>query len=287
MYYLGIDAGGTKCSARLTDSSGRIIGEGLSGPANSRVGISKVFAVIMEAANQAILAANLSTHQAKSIRAGMGIAGIGRLGAKEELQSQTFPFELTAIHNDAFVANMGAHSGGDGGIVIVGTGSIGVGRINGEDIRIGGYGFPISDEGSGAYMGLQAVRITMRASDMRLPHSDLTQDLFKKFNSHTHSIVKWMDQATATDYATLAPLVVDAADTGDRHGRLITQHSARHIEMMVRALYIHEVPRCSLLGGLSAKIEPWLSPDIRAKLTKPDGNALDGALFLARNHNSG
>ncbi len=282
MYLLGIDAGGTSCKARLTDMSGRIIGQGLSGPANANSGIRNVFATMQEAYQQAMSEAKLSSSDAATICAGIGIAGIGREGAKAEMQTQPFPFRSTVIHNDAFIANMGAHSGQDGGIVIVGTGSIAIGRVKGTDVRAGGYGFPISDEGSGAYIGLQAIRITLRASDGRISHSDLTRHLFEKYHYQTHEIVGWMDKAKATDYAALAPIVLQAAETGDRHGRLITRHSANHIDSMVRSMYNAGVPRCALLGGLSASIEPWLAPDIRAELITPDGDALDGALWLAK-----
>ncbi len=282
MYYLGIDAGGTSCRARLTNAAGHIIGQGLSGPANASIGILNVFAAIQEAYQQATAEAKLSAKDVASVHAGMGVAGISREGAKEDLQAQAFPFRSTCIHNDAFIANMGAHSGQDGGIVIVGTGSIAIGRVKGKDVRAGGYGFPVSDEGSGAYIGLQAIRITLRTSDGRISHSELTQHLFKKYNNQTHEIVRWMDKATAADYAALAPIVLEAAESGDRHGRLITRHSANHIDSMVRSLFNAGVPRCALLGGLAASIEPWLAPDIRAEIVKPEGDALDGALLLAR-----
>jgi hypothetical protein len=38
----------------------------------------------------------------------------------------------------------------------------------------------------------------------------------------------------------------------------------------------------ALLGGLSSAIEPWLSPDIRRRLKPADGDAVSGALILAR-----
>jgi glucosamine kinase len=91
-----------------------------------------------------------------------------------------------------------------------------------------------------------------------------------------------MDQACATDYATLAPLVAQAAKDGDHHGRVITQHAAHHIEMMVRGLFKAGIPRCALLGGLADLMTPWLSPDVRAMLVEPAGDALDGALQMAR-----
>lgn len=283
MYYLGIDAGGTKTRARLTDQTGVILGEGVSGPGNIRLGIPKVFASISDAYSQAIANAGLSSDQVATIRAGFGVAGIGRPGGLEQLEAQPFPFQDTIIVNDARIANIGAHAGDDGGIVIIGTGSIGIARVNEKDIRVGGYGFPISDEGSGAYIGLQAIRITLRASDGRLEHSDLTRAVFEKFDRDTQAIVNWMDNATATEYATMAPEVVNAAEAGDYHGRLITSHAAWHIEIMVRALFGFDVPRVTLVGGLAQRIEPWMSPDIRLKLSTPKGDALDGALWLAHN----
>ncbi len=279
---MGVDAGGSKCSARLADASGHIIGRGLSGPANINTGIGNVFSTILEATSQAISEAKLDTQAIPTIRASIGVAGIGREGAKAALQAQEFPFHSTNIYTDGFIANTGAHSGADGGIVIIGTGSIAIGRLGGKNIRIGGYGFPISDEGSGAYIGLRAIRITLRASDGRILHSDLTRQLFQKFGRKTHGIIAWMDKATAADYAVLAPIVVEAAEAGDRQGRMIIRHAANHIDLMVCGLYKSGVPRCALLGGLAPKIKPWLSPDTSAKLVKPDGDALDGALWLAR-----
>ena len=282
MYFLGIDAGGTSTKARLTDAAGLVIGEGVSGPGNVRMGIPAAFTSISEAYNQAIQQAGLAPKDIGKIRAGLGVAGLSRTGAIAQLQSQPFPFHSVKITHDADIANIGAHSGRDGGIAIIGTGSIGIAKVGGKKIRVGGYGFPISDEGSGAYIGLQSIRITLRASDGRLEHSGLTRKVLERFDGDTQAIVAWMDSATATEYAVMAPDVVNAAEAGDYHGRLITSQAAWHIEIMVRGLFGLDVPRVALLGGLAPRIEPWMSPDIRLKLSAQEGDALDGALWLAR-----
>ena len=36
--FMGLDAGGTRCRARIRDASGRLLGEGEAGPANARRG---------------------------------------------------------------------------------------------------------------------------------------------------------------------------------------------------------------------------------------------------------
>lgn len=282
MYFLGIDAGGSKCRARLVDVTGHIVGNGRSGPANIRIGVANVFSVLQEAYHQAISEAKLDAAEIKSINAGIGIAGIGRIGALEEMRAQPFPFQCVRLCSDGLIANIGAHSGRDGGSVIIGTGSIAVGQVKGRNIHVGGYGFPASDEGSGAYMGLQAIRMTLRASDGRLSHSALTDDLFHKFGREVRSVIGWMDKASATDYAALAPLVMKAAEESDPVGSSIVRRAAHHIELMVQSLYASGIPRCALTGGLSERLMPWLSPDIRAKIFKADGDSLDGALALAR-----
>ena len=60
--------------------------------------------------------------------------------------------------NDAYAACVGAFSGGVGGIVIAGTGSIGLAVVGGERHMVGGWGFQLGDHGSGAWVGHHAVR---------------------------------------------------------------------------------------------------------------------------------
>ena len=280
--YLGVDAGGTKCSARLTDASGNILGQGLSGPANVRIGIEQTFCVIEEAYTQAITEAKLDASAIASIHAGMGVAGIRREGAKEALLAQPFPFDKVKCTSDVIIANMGAHSGRDGGTVIVGTGSIATGRIDGKNINIGGYGFPVSDEGSGAHIGFHAIRMMLSAMDGRIEPTQLTIDISRRFNDDIQEVVTFMDEASPGDYAALAPLVVKAAEVGDDAGHAILQEAAGHIDVLIQSLLRAGVPRCALSGGLAKPIKSWLPPDTLAQLVEPDGDALDGALLLAR-----
>jgi len=78
--------------------------------------------------------------------------------------------------------------------------------VAGRECRVGGYGFPISDEGSGADLGLNAIRAALRAYDERAVASGLTRDIMARFTNDPFQAVAWMDQATATEYATFAPL---------------------------------------------------------------------------------
>src|SRR3954449_12170214 len=174
-FYLGIDAGGTRTTARLVSDSGETLGIGEGGPANTRIGLDNALQEVERACAQAIETAGLSVEEAGSIRAGLGIAGLNRRGALEALQAHSFPFASIAFASDAAIACLGAHAGEDGGVVIVGTGSIGFAWVAGEAVIVGGYGFPISDEGSGADLGRRAIQETLWARDRRIAHSPMTR----------------------------------------------------------------------------------------------------------------
>jgi len=281
-YFLGVDGGGTGCRARIEDAAGTILGQGLSGPATTRLGIEQAWASIARAFDAAIEEAGLSASDIEHIHAGVGLAGIGRKGALAALRAIEHPFASIDFVSDGEGACLGAHSGRDGAIVIAGTGSIGLGLVEGRQLRVGGYGFPISDEGSGAYLGLKVVQLALRAHDGREQKTALLAEIMQRFQNDPMEAVAWMDRASATDYASLAPMVLRHADQGDAVARRIVQSAAGHIDTLVRTLFEKGAPRVCLLGGLASPVEPWLAPDVRRSLKPIDGDAVSGAIILAK-----
>jgi glucosamine kinase len=280
--FLGVDGGGTGCRARFEDADANVLGQGIAGPATTRLGIEKLSAAIQTAWRAAAAEAGLSHADLARVRAGFGIAGYNRKGFPEALRALAHPFASAEYDTDAIAACLGAHDGADGAIVIAGTGSVGIGRVGGHDLRAGGYGFPISDEGSGADLGLQAVRLALRAHDGRRETSALLRAVMARFGGDPIAAIDWMDKAGATEYATFAPLVMRHADSGDPAARRIVQDAAEQIDGLVRALLAQGAPRVALLGGLASAIEAWLSPDVRRRLTPPLKDAVSGAIRLAR-----
>ncbi|KRB28212.1 N-acetylglucosamine kinase [Mesorhizobium sp. Root695] len=281
-YFLGVDGGGTGCRARIEDGQGNVLGQGLSGPATTRLGIDAAWASVAKAFGTAIEEAGFGAAEIARIHTGIGLAGIGRKGALDALQAIVHPFASIDFVSDGVGACLGAHSGQDGAIVIAGTGSIGLGFVDGRDLRVGGYGFPISDEGSGAHLGLKAVQLALRAHDGRHERTALLAEMMQRFEGDPMEAVAWMDRASATDYAALAPMVLRHADQGDPAGRRIVQSAAEQVDTLVRVLFGKGAPRVTLLGGLASPLEPWLSPDVRRRLKPADGDAVSGAIILAK-----
>lgn len=280
-YFLGLDAGGSHCRARLVDTAGQVLGTGSTGPANARIGMDGLFATLNEAANRAIDAAGLSDDQIKMIQAGMGIAGISRPGVREQLSSLPFPFASTVYATDAAIANIGAHRGRDGAILVIGTGSIAHIQLADTSFTIGGYGFPISDEGSGAALGLSAMRHALRALDGRTQQTPLSSAVTERFAHDTSRAIAWMDEATPRDYAAFAPLVMDYAEADDAIAKSIVEDAALHIERFVETIFLRGAPRCALAGGLAPRMKLWLRARTVGRLSEAMGDPLDGALQLA------
>jgi glucosamine kinase len=280
--FVGVDGGGTGCRARIEDAGGSLLGTGIAGPAALRVGVDRALAEVEKACRAALDDAGFDAGALRSMQAAVGLAGVGRKGLLEELKRRPHPFRSIIYAHDATIACIGAHAGRDGGIVIVGTGSVGFAIVEGREFRAGGYGFPISDEGSGADLGLHAIRIALRAYDGRAVATNLTHDVMTRFRNDAFEAVAWMDQATATDYATFAPLVMRHADDGDPAARRIVRDAAEQIDELVRRLAECGAKRIVLLGGLASSMQPWLAPDVQRRLVPVEGDAVDGALRLAR-----
>jgi glucosamine kinase len=280
-FYLGIDAGGTATKARLSDDTGRILAEAAGGPANTRIGVDAVHEQLLAVCMDAVHAAGISADDIGTIRCGMGIAGINRMGMKGQLQAREFPFASVQLSSDAMIANLGAHMGGDGAILIIGTGSVGLVKRGEDSFSIGGYGFPISDEGSGAALGLSAIRHALRALDGRTKPTPLSQAVTREFDHAIPRVIAWMDEAAPGDYARLAPLVMDYAENGDEIALSIVRDAAVHVERFIETIMARGAPRVVMMGGLADRMQPWLRSRIVAHLEQPLGDALDGALILA------
>jgi len=161
MRYLGIDGGGSKTMFLLVDEYYNELCHLQSGPSNwLSVGADAARAAIREGV------ANL-TERPNVICA--GFAGAARPESasfyKEVLTSLILDATII-VESDAFIASIGAIGVDPGILLIAGTGSIVIGRdANRSMFRVGGWGPYFGDEGSGFWIGREAVRTALRSMD--------------------------------------------------------------------------------------------------------------------------
>ena len=280
-YFLGVDAGGTSCRVRLETPDGEVLGAGKSGPATIRLGGEASTASIMKAVRQALAQTDLNETILQDTLACIGVASSEIPGSKKDLAENLEPFGLTdpIIISDAHTACVGAHAGANGGIVIVGTGSIGYGLKNGDIHRVGGHGFPAGDEGSGAFIGMRAVQLALDAADGLVNRTDLSDRLYGALGGTTVNVAGWLATANATNFAALAPLIIEA-DT--EQSRAILLEAGRKIEQLVLGLNNKGIDRVALVGGLTDAIKAYLSDKAHSVLVEPLGSPVDGAIEMCR-----
>lgn len=277
--FLGLDGGGTRCRVRLRDAGGTVLAEATGGPANVYQDFDGALANILACCREAAIKAGVNL---SDIHAGLGLAGIVTSVDAGKVIAAHLPFASVVADNDAYAACVGAFGGGDGGIVISGTGSIGVAVVGAQRHMVGGWGFALGDHGSGAWLGHHAVRRAALALDGLLQPTDLTEGVLARTGRSRLELSRWSEIATPKDYAAFAPLVFDSARKADVQGMSIVIEGAAAISKLGHALLARGAKRLCLLGGTSVAYPPYLDADVRAALVPPETDAIDGAMMMAR-----
>jgi glucosamine kinase len=234
--FLGIDGGGSKTSCLIGDETS-VLGAGTGAASNVvRVGEAQARESLATAIRQACTVANIEPSEINNIC--VGLAGAARPEISELVRriiSELVPGEIKPRHikvvGDTVIALEAAFGSGPGVIVIAGTGSIAYGRNReGQTARAGGWGFAISDEGSGHWIGRTAVAAAIGAWDENPGQNVPLIEILLRF-WHLETIEQLVPAANATpppDFAALFPSVLSLADSGNRIAReVLTQAGTR------------------------------------------------------------
>jgi glucosamine kinase len=284
--YLGIDGGGSKCRAVIVSSDQQILGEGLSGPANPLRGMKVATDSILSATQQALSCAGLAFNDMSRLVAGAGLAGVNVPQYFQLFSDWQHPFKTLHLTSDLHIACMGAHQGGDGAVIIVGTGSCGLADVNGQLIELGGHGFPYGDNGSGAWFGMQLLHKVLLSLDKLAPQTMLADLLLQELAAaNAMELVAHFMHATPTTYAKFAPLVFVAAEAGDETALQLVQQGAGFIADIANRLLSIQPPRLSFIGGLAHKLLPYLPAQIQQQVTPALQTPELGAVWYARSRN--
>lgn len=274
------DCGGTRTRVRLYNKNRVILGDGSAGPSNLGLGASNTISQLIKASTKAIETTDYSGYPLNKFKLCAGIAGLITEKNRLALQNTQHPFEEIIATTDAHTALLGAFNGQDGGILILGTGSCGFGQIKGETISIGGWGIPISDQGSGARLGSLAVRHAVQAFDKIKPQSVLTSQILDKLGGSAKEAYHWSQTATPSDYGAFSPMIFDAARHKDKSALDLIEVLSEEVSEMIRALHEKGCEEIALFGGLATPIKEYLPANSLAHLVEPKSDALWGAYLL-------
>lgn len=282
---LGIDGGGTRCRARLEGMGAQyagVRGEGVAGPANPHQDFNAAVASIAEAAAAALAAAELPRDAMTELVVVAGLAGVNIPAYRTAMLAWPHPFRRFTVCTDLHIANVGAHGGGDGALIITGTGCAGVASVGGVELLLGGYGFPHADQGSGAWLGLEAVRAVLLATDGLGPDTRLREVLEGQLGGSGVALVEAIARGRSVEFARLAPLVFDQARAGDAVAVALVAAAADYLSRMAERFIVAGAARVAFVGGLAEPITPFLSDLVQAHQVAPVAEPVAGAVELAR-----
>lgn len=202
---------------RLADHEGRVLAESRGPGANlQNAGELEVERVL----HQVIAEVTREAQWPEALC--LGMAGVDRAGEAtvvREILQRIAPRSRVVVVNDALVALEAGVPGGPGVVLIAGTGSIAYGRNSeGWAARAGGWGYLLGDEGSGYWLGRQALRAVVRSADGRGPHTLLTARVLAHFGiARTQDLVREIYDGSfePATVAAVASQVEIAASEGD------------------------------------------------------------------------
>lgn len=260
-YLIGMDGGGTKTKCILTDINLKPVYETTGGPSNFLViGTEKVSETILNLIVDCTSSQKISANDIDSIV--LGTTGGGRRNDAEVLESQILKDALLKsiainkfrVESDARIALEGAFSGKEGSILIAGTGSIMFGKDDkGEIHRVGGFGRFIGDEGSGYRIGRIGLNAVARYFDGRAKQTKIADLLEQEFSISSPEELITEVYRNNFNIASAAPIVFDAAESGDKIAQRILEDEADELMLHVSAMKSKlDVPllKVSLIGSL-------------------------------------
>lgn len=241
-YVIGVDGGGTKTNFVLMDFSGNIIANAKGDSTNYQVvGGKKLREELLKGFDLLLKQINMPATKIDQIF--LGLAGAGRESDRKEIlglfHDTQFHKKIT-VDSDAMVALAGAFGTGPGIIIIAGTGAICFGKNSrGKVVRSGGWGYLLGDEGSGYFIGREAIIAALKDFDGRGEKTSLKERITVHFRlSSIDQIIPqiYQNRIDRVAIADLAPIVFEEASHGDPVASEIIRRSAKELGLLAKAV---------------------------------------------------
>ncbi len=242
---LAVDGGATKTALTLRKRDGTVLVDKLGEGTNYQTsGADQMQAVLVQ-----LLAEVKSAFPTVQVNiAVFALAGIDSERDQAIVQSFVEEACLVAdlqvakliVENDAQAAMLGATGCQPGVLLISGTGSIAFAHDGkGNVIRAGGWGHRAGDEGSGYWIGREALRAIFRLEDGRGAVTSLYRSVLEELSLETiEELADWLYGLDySVDQVARLSIVVDrCAQQGDRMAIRILEQAAEELALLVASV---------------------------------------------------
>lgn len=288
-WIIAIDAGGSKCRANLCTLSGDVVDTAQTGPSNLFSDFDNGMLQINKAVDQLL---GKQYGDDKSVLASQCLLSIGAAGASIPSVQERFanwqpPFEKAMLHSDLAIACYAANEGKDCAFVVLGTGSSIAVFENGQLKQYGGHGFLLGDTASGAWLGMQAMRWYVSAlespSKQGADDINLMHAMSAKVGQNINTIVSQWGNAKASEFASLAPALIDIKDRSVNI-KIWLEQACDYLCELLRE-HAPELP-IFVGGGLAFLYQDAMQVNLNKTIYKPKSDAKHGAFLLAKNQHN-
>lgn len=283
-YFLGVDGGGTNCRIRLADANLVTLAEARGGRSNLQLEAGDpAYVSIKEGTREVFAMAGLDFAETARTHACFGMAGARLSSARQAFAARDWPFAKVTVYDDIDIARAGAHEGEDGAVIIVGTGSAGMALVKGKRYQVGGWGFHIGDQMSGAILGRELVRYAVEAADGLVPASPLTDAVIETLGGSLDAVMAWsFDKRQPADYGALMPMFIEYFENNDPVAAELMEIELGYIDRYVNYFKARGAQKLAVVGGFGQRLLPLLEIRYGDYVSLPRAEPLHGALILAR-----
>ena len=281
---MGIDGGGSTLRIAITEENLSLIDSFHGSPANPNlIGHNVATHRIQNAIGKLLGQTNLSPEDITAI--GIGVAGASNLHSELWLRSAISPIFTNSLiipSSDLEIALVGALGQRNGILVLSGTGSAVFGvSPTGDTLQLGGWGYLLGDEGSGYWIGLQALKRIIQDNEeyydefTNFENSSLNNKILDELKLNTsRDLIRWLyrsENPPATQIASITRLIVEEADNGNWDAINLLQSAAIQlsgkVDLMVRRLDYPGAPIA--FGGGLLENDNRLSQELAERLGLP------------------
>lgn len=281
-YLVGVDGGGSGTRALVQRAGGEVIATAAAGPSALGQGIVQAWDHVQAAIRAAFEVAGIAVPAWSRCVLAAGLSGVSHVPWRDAFLLRNPGFAALHVDSDAFTLLLGAHGGAPGAILIAGTGSIAEAlHADGTRATVGGWGFRVDDEGSGGWLGLQAVRHGLAAFDGRANPGALARRVWMHCGDERETLQAWCARAGQFEFGQLARAVFDCEQSDPVAASLLQQATAALEDL---ALAIDPRGRLPLAigGSIGQRLAPRMRAFVRGRIVPARGDALAGALTLAQ-----
>lgn len=234
-HVVGVDGGGTKTVAALSNLRGKILKLVKTGPSNLRnVGIEKA------AQSIALAIKKVLPKKGKILSTFIGLAAVEEeyKSKKEKIKKEILKEKGVSkmkkgkieIGSDQIIAFRAGTDKKDGIVLISGTGCVARGWRGKKEVKVSGWGW-LNDEGSGFWVGQKGFQAVLKELDERGPKTKIKKLIFKewKLENKEELLRKIYSEDSIVQTSLVSRIVDEASKMGDKIAISIMKEAGREL----------------------------------------------------------